>query len=152
MSTVNREPLCKYTMCICCIILLWGLFARSVWWAVWMFWERSGVEATAAFSTAQGWPLNQACSVGLLTGMGPMHFTAPCDPPHHTHTYIVEVSSTWPFDLALWVAEDRNLKGIENGLTCLSFSASFFFFFLLHKPLSDAGYETLASLDSLYAG
>lgn len=49
-------------------------------------------------------------------------------PPPHTHTYIVEVSSTWPLDLALWVAEDRNLKGIENGLTCLSFSASFLFF------------------------
>lgn len=32
-------------------------------------------------------------------------------------THIVEVSSTWPLDLALWVAEDRNLKGTEKGLT-----------------------------------
>lgn len=88
-----------------------------------MFWEQSGVEATTAFSTAQGWPLDRACGVGLLTGMGLKHFTAPCDPPQ---THIVEVSSTWPLDLALWVAEDRNLKGIEKGLTCLSFSVRFF--------------------------
>lgn len=84
VSTVNTMPLCKHAMFTCCIILLWGLFAHSldfVWWAVVVLWEPSGVEATMV----QAWPLDQARGVGLLTGMGRMHFTAP--PTTHTRIY-----------------------------------------------------------------
>lgn len=147
MSTVNRRPLCKYTS-VCCIRLLWGLFACSlgfVWWAVWLFWEQSGVEATTAFSTAQAWPLDRACSVGLLTGMALMHFTAPCDPPYHppthtdTHSWIrTHTRSRSELNLAPWFSTvgGRSQKtGVEKEqktlwLVCHFLPHSYFFFLL----------------------